>query len=97
MRHRITFSAEAKEDYDGLPAGIRAAVRDAINRHLQHQPTATSKSRIKRLRELQHPQYRLRVDEVRVFYDVVADEVKIIGIVEKRWTFDWLRQKGVPS
>jgi mRNA-degrading endonuclease RelE of RelBE toxin-antitoxin system len=97
MMHRITFSPEAQEDYDRLPAGTRAAVRDAINRHLLHQPTAASKSRIKRLRGLRQPQFRLRVGDVRVFYDVLADEVQVLGIMEKRLTFAWLLQKGTPS
>jgi mRNA interferase RelE/StbE len=38
--------------------------------HLRHGPTKLSKSRIKRLRGLEQPQYRLRVGETRVFYDV---------------------------
>jgi mRNA-degrading endonuclease RelE of RelBE toxin-antitoxin system len=97
MMHRITFSPEAKEDYDRLSAGTRAAVRDAINRHLLHQPTSTSRSRIKRLRGLRQPQYRLRVGAVRVFYDVLGGEVQVLGIMEKRQTFAWLLQKGIPS
>lgn len=97
MKHRIVFSTEAKEDYAGLSAGMRSLVRDAINRHLLHQPAIASRSRIKRLRGLQQPQYRLRVDEIRVYYDVVVDEVQILGIVEKRHTIAWLSRKGIPS
>jgi mRNA-degrading endonuclease RelE of RelBE toxin-antitoxin system len=97
MKHRIVFSPEAKEDYDGFSAGMRSAVREAINRHLVHQPSVASRSRIKRLRGLQQPQYRLRVAEIRVFYDVIDDEVQILGIVEKRHALAWLRWKGIPS
>jgi mRNA-degrading endonuclease RelE of RelBE toxin-antitoxin system len=97
MRYRATFSPEAKEDYSALTAGMRTAVRDAINRHLLHQPTRTTKTRIKRLRGLRQPQYRLRVDEIRVFYDVVEDEVQVLAIMEKKRTLAWLHEKGIPS
>ena len=43
---------------------------------LRFEPTKLSKSRIKRLRGLEQPQYRLRVGEIRVFYDVTETEVQ---------------------
>ena len=69
-------------------------MRDAIDDHLQDAPTAESKSRIKRLRDMRKPQYRLRVDDIRVFYDVGEDEVIVLGIVEKAHTEDWLAETG---
>ena len=42
-----------------------------------------SKSRIKRLRGLSKPQFRLRIDDLRVFYDVAEKEVQILAIVPK--------------
>jgi mRNA-degrading endonuclease RelE of RelBE toxin-antitoxin system len=56
-----------------------------------------SKSRIKRLRELTSPQYRLRVDEWRIFYDVAGHEVFIRGLVKKADAADWLAQFGESS
>jgi mRNA-degrading endonuclease RelE of RelBE toxin-antitoxin system len=56
-----------------------------------------SKSRIKRLRGLRRPQYRLRVGGVRVFYDVVGAEVHVLAIVEKALTYRWLDEQGVPE
>jgi mRNA interferase RelE/StbE len=56
-----------------------------------------SKSRIKRLRGLDHPQYRLRVDEVRVFYDVSETAVEVLAIVSKAKAQEWLKQEGTPS
>ena len=38
--------------------------------HLRHEPKRLSKSRIKRLRGLDRPQYCLRIDEVKVFRSV---------------------------
>ena len=75
-------------------------MRDAIERHLRHEPTKVSRTRIKRLRGLQRPQYRLRVDEVRVFYDVTKTAVEILAIVSKAKAQDWLDKKatrGTPS
>ena len=36
---------------------------------------------MKRLRGLDQPQYRLRVGEMRVFYDVTETEVEVLAIV----------------
>ena len=50
MRHTIILAPEAADDFKALKAVDRAAVRDAMEKHLRHEPTKTSKSRIKRLR-----------------------------------------------
>jgi len=94
MKHRVTLSPQAREHFHGLCAYDRARVRDAIDDHLQHVPTTESKSRIKRLREMRRPQYRLRVDDIRVFYDVEEDQVIILGIVEKMHAEQWLAETG---
>jgi hypothetical protein len=69
-------------------------VRDALEVHLRHEPTKLSKSRIKRLRESTHPQYRLRADDLRVFDDVEGEEVQVLAIVEKSDAAEWLREVG---
>jgi len=73
-----------------LKANVHSAVRDALERHLRHAPTKKSKSRIKRLGGLSHPQYRLRIDDVRVFYDVTEASVEILAIVRKSQADAWL-------
>lgn len=80
-----------------LRADIRARVRDAIERHLRHEPKRLSKRRIKRLRGLDRPQYRLRVDEVRVFYDVTEATVEILAIVPKAQAAGWLTEAATPT
>jgi mRNA interferase RelE/StbE len=90
MVHEIEFTDDALRDYRTLDAPIRASIRLALEAHLRHEPTKVSKSRIKRLRELRRPQYRLRVDEYRVYYDVEAEVVTILGIVAKAASYDWL-------
>lgn len=94
MRYDIILSPQAIEDLRRLPARDRAAVRDALEVHLRHEPTKLSRSRIKRLRRLAQPQYRLRVEEIRVFYDVVDGEVQVLAIVLKPMAEQWLREAG---
>jgi mRNA interferase RelE/StbE len=90
MRFAIILAPEAVEDLKRLPASVRAAVRDALETHLRHEPGKTSRSRIKRLRGLHRPQYRLRVGEVRVFYDVSGAAVAVLAIVPKSEAESWL-------
>ncbi len=92
MRYEILLAPEAVEDLKSLKANDRAAVRDAIDRHLRHEPRKESRSRIKRLKGLSRPQFRLRVDELRVFYDVTETEVEILAVVIKQGVQDWLER-----
>ena len=94
MRHEIRLAPEAMEDFRRLTANIRATVRAGIEKHLRHQPLKTSKSRIKRLQGISRPQFRLRIDEVRVFYDVREGTVEILAIIPKSETQEWLKQCG---
>jgi mRNA interferase RelE/StbE len=57
-------------------------------------PTKSSRSRIKRLRGLDHPQYRLRIGGIRVFYDVSDTTVEIIAIIRKTEAEAWLIRYG---
>jgi mRNA-degrading endonuclease RelE of RelBE toxin-antitoxin system len=94
MRYDLILAPEAVEDLRNLKANTRAIVRDAIEQFLRHQPTKTSKARIKRLRGLSRPQYRLRVEDVRIFYDVAEGRVEILAIVLKSEAESWLNQTG---
>ena len=75
----------------------RAEVRDPLQRHLRDEPTRVSKNRIKRLRGLSQPQYRLRFGEVRVFYDVTREAVEVLAIVTKAEAARWLAGHATPS
>lgn len=94
MAYRIVLTENARQDFDALDARWRAAVRDAMRIHLTHEPMKQSKSRIKRLRDLRHPQFRLRVEDIRVFYDVTDTDVVIIAIMPKEKTIQWLEEHG---
>lgn len=99
MRYKIIFSPEAEEDIATLKASDRAKAIDAIETFLRYEPEKTSRSRIKRLREMQRPQYRLRIDNLRAFYDVSYTDdrngvVEILRIREKSEAMTWLSEFG---
>ena len=97
MGYDIVLAPGAVEAMRKLPAHVRSRVRDALDRHLRDEPTKVSRSRIKRLQGLSQPQYRLRVDEVRVFYDVTQKAVEVLAIVTKAEAEAWLQQEGKPE
>jgi mRNA-degrading endonuclease RelE of RelBE toxin-antitoxin system len=94
MRYEILLAPRAVEDLKRLRARIRSEVREALESHLRHQPQKQSRSRIKRLRGITRPQYRLRVGEVRVFYDVSETSVEVLAILEKEEVSEWLERSG---
>ncbi len=93
MKYDIKIGPQAEQEIESLRADLRARVRDAIERHLRYEPTRESRSRIKRLRDTKSPQYRLRVDLIRVFYDVIQGRVEVIGIMAKSGSIPWLKEK----
>jgi mRNA interferase RelE/StbE len=94
MRFDIVLAPEAVEDLKTLKANVQSSVRAALEAHLRYEPTKISRSRIKRLRGLDRPQYRLRVAEVRVFYDISGSTVEILAIVAKSEAQAWLEKFG---
>lgn len=71
---------------------MRTSVKGALERYLRHAPTKTSKSKIKKLKGISRPQYRLRVDDIRIFYDVDANFVEILAIISKSDAIEWLKR-----
>ena len=86
MAYEVIFAPEAIADLQRLRAADRSGIRSALKTHLRHAPRQESKTRIKRLRGLRQPEYRLRVDDFRVFYDVAEPEVHILSVVAKHLT-----------
>jgi mRNA interferase RelE/StbE len=84
MSFDIVLTAEAVEDGKRLEARLRTEVRGALETYLRHEPRQAGRSRIKRLRRPRRPQYRLRVGDIRVFYDVLGETVQVLGIVANR-------------
>ena len=97
MPFAIILAPEAVEDLKKLKTNLRAEIRAELETHLRHEPKKVSRSRIKRLRGLRKPQYRLRVGEVRILYDVTETTVEVLAIVAKLEVDSWLGQFAKPA
>jgi mRNA interferase RelE/StbE len=97
MDYDVILAPEAKEDLQRLLAYERSTVKAAMEAHLRHEPARLSKGRIKRLRGMRKPEYRLAVGEVRVFYDIADGRVHVLGIVHKPDAEEWLASIGEPQ
>lgn len=94
MPYEIRYSNEAVEQLKKLRAFDRTAILDQIEQVLGVNPTIVSKARIKQLREPAPTQYRLRVGEFRVFYDVAEDLVLIIQVLTKQDSIEFLGESS---
>ena len=97
MAFEIILAPGAARALKDLSVPLRTGVIKALNVHLTHEPTKVSKSRIKRLRGMSQPQYRLRVGDIRVFYDVTETQVQVLAIVTKADAQSWLDEQGTPT
>jgi len=88
--YELHFSEESIEDLKGLRAADRATVLDQIEQVLTVNPKLESKARVKLLRQPAPTTYRLRVDEVRVFYNVGESHVDIVRILSKDASLKYL-------
>jgi mRNA interferase RelE/StbE len=99
-KYNIELTSTAMEDLRALRAVDQAKIEDAIETYLRYEPDKVSKSRTKRLRGLISPQYRLRVDEHRLFYDIEyriepkSNRVIILAIKHKSDVNQWLKEGG---
>ena len=92
--HTIMLKRSAIADLDALRKYDATQIANAMERHLQHDPTKESKSRIKRLRGITNPDYRLRVGDYRVFYVVDEDarRVDVLRVMHKDQTLPFYRE-----
>ena len=82
MAYDIRFSDEADKQVAALTARQRARLLDAVDRQLLHEPTKETRNR-KPMRPDKTPfiaPWELRVDEMRVYYDV-EEEPKAVVII----------------
>jgi mRNA-degrading endonuclease RelE of RelBE toxin-antitoxin system len=99
MKFQVVIAKSAQETFKRLDARWRSPLKESMRTHLENAPKQESKSRIKRLKGLRQPQYRLRVDRLRVFYDVNDKQgrVEVLGFVMKPEVENWLQEHGVPE
>src|SRR5712692_5085264 len=83
--YEIRYAQIAAKDIRGLRRFDQLKVLDGIERYLSHQPRLESKSRIKAMRQPFWSQYRLRIDDFRVYYDVddASHQVHVLRVLMK--------------
>jgi mRNA-degrading endonuclease RelE of RelBE toxin-antitoxin system len=93
-RYAVVLKQSAVADLDTLRKYTATQILDAIERHLQDNPTRESKSRIKKLRGVSNPDYRLRVGDYRVFFivDAAARRVEILRVMHKDQTLSYYEE-----
>lgn len=82
--YQILYRPVAKDDFRSLKTFKARAVTAAIAQHLAHEPTLVSRSRIKLMDQPFWSQYRLRVGELRVYYDVDEPE-RVVSVLRVRF------------
>ena len=93
MKLPVVLAPDAADDLKRLRAYDRAHVRSELE-GLRADPTRVGRSRVKRLRGMRRPQYRLRVGDVRVFYDVSDKAIEVLAVVHKKEAQAWLDREG---
>jgi mRNA interferase RelE/StbE len=94
VRYTIVLKPSAIKDLDRLRRFDASMIADGLERFLSDQPTRESRSRIKRLRGIRNPDYRLRLDMHRIFYNVGVKErrVDVLRILHKDQTAEYYRE-----
>ena len=83
MAYEVRYSDVAIEQLRKLRAFDRTAILDQIEQVLGVNPTLESKARVKQPRQPAPTQFRLRVGDFRVFYDVEPTVVYVIQVLSK--------------
>jgi mRNA-degrading endonuclease RelE of RelBE toxin-antitoxin system len=93
-KHQIVLKPSAVRDLDRLRKDDAAMIADGMERFLSGTPTRQGKSRIRRLRGIENPDYRLRLGEYRVFYNVDTSgrRVEVLRILHKDETPEYYEE-----
>jgi mRNA-degrading endonuclease RelE of RelBE toxin-antitoxin system len=85
MQYDIQYAEAASNDIRSMRAFDQRKVLDGIEHYLAHQPQQPSKSRIKAMTQPFWSQYRLRIDDFRVYYDVDEENhtVSVLRVLKK--------------
>lgn len=95
LPYRVQFSPEAEEHLLFLTVRLQRIVIDAIAQQLTYQPTVETRNR-KRMRSNPLASWELRVDNLRVYYDVLDETeseppamvvVRAVGVKEGNRVF----------
>jgi mRNA interferase RelE/StbE len=83
--YTIQYAENAVADIKALRAYDQRIVVSGIETHLRHEPRKESRSRIKAMLQPFWSQFRLRLEDFRVYYDVVEEgrTVYILRVLQK--------------
>ena len=79
MAYRIEYSPPAEDHLRALTARQRVIVLDTVDEQLPHEPTVETKHR-KPMRPNPVAPWELRIDNLRVYYDVEEAPEKIVKV-----------------
>jgi mRNA-degrading endonuclease RelE of RelBE toxin-antitoxin system len=87
VSYQIIYSPEAEDHLRWLPAREQSIVLDEVDKQLEYQPTVKTKNR-KSMRPNSLAEWELRIDYLRVYYDVVEIPdpvvyIQAVGIKER--------------
>ena len=80
MAYRIQFTNSAEEHFSDLTAREQAMVLNAVKVQLRHEPTKETRNR-KPLRPNPLAPWELRVNSLRVFYEVDALQSNLVNVL----------------
>jgi mRNA-degrading endonuclease RelE of RelBE toxin-antitoxin system len=91
-KYGIRLKPSAIRDMDRLRKYDASQIADGMEGHLGTEPRKESKSRIKRLKGISDPDYRLRLGDYRVFYNVVGQRVDVLRVMHKEETYGYYEE-----
>src|SRR5436190_1172468 len=100
MRYAIVIPPSVLRSLRRFRAADRKVILDAIETYLRTEPERARGSRIKRLRGMEHPQFRLRVGDefrIRILYSVASNTVEVRAALTKDEVGPWLDEEGEPE
>jgi mRNA interferase RelE/StbE len=94
VKYEIVLKPSAVKDMDKLTRYEAVNISDVMEECLGNEPAKESKSRIKRLRGISNPDYRLRVGDYRVFYSIDdgSRQVNVLRILDKDETQEYYQE-----
>jgi mRNA-degrading endonuclease RelE of RelBE toxin-antitoxin system len=83
--YEIRYAEQAADDIRSLRAFDQRALIDGIEQYLAHQPRQVSKSRIKAMTQPFWSHFRLRIGDLRAYYDVDEEQhtVNVLRVLKK--------------
>ncbi len=93
-KYEIFLKPSAMRDMDAMRQFDVKAICDVMEECLGNEPAKESKSRVKRLRGISDPDYRLRAGEYRVFYSIEEGmgRVNVLRVLHKDETQQYYQE-----